>query len=424
MRLFIQEMKKMFRPGYLAVAVICFLFWGFFTSYRFFPAMISQAHTDSYPEDIPIDAHYSMELLFKDALLEEYGPTLEKSELPRLREQYEQLGSQIRRAAESDEILMKNGGYLEDDFTLSGLVITENGNDDMPQFSESEQEYRHRFTNGQLQLPGTDAPVYFVQRLYDMLPQLENAAQNLSDNETVYTILSTTLVSNLVDCLYPVFLAGMCSLFLIVPYAILENQRGTVSLLYSSRRGRRIEHLRLWSIAACALMFLAVGIFFSAIMFGSWDVERYYSSSIDSVMLEIKAPALYNNFEQVGLQSSSMQVLQQSAYSGITFLQLYINLCAALVLAIISIILITGTILSHMRNIIAAFTAAVPFAILGYAFFSRYVEKAINNTPMISNNHWYLFCCRNEVWITVIALLGIASIGIGLHLYITRKRTL
>lgn len=179
-----------------------------------------------------------------------------------------------------------------------------------------------------------------------------------------------------------------------------------------------MEHCRLRTYV------LAVGIFFSAIMFGSWDVERYYSSSIDSVMMEIKAPALYNNFEQVGLQSSSMQVLQQSAYSGITFLQLYINLCAALVLAIISIVLITGTILSHMRNIIAAFTAAVPFTILGYAFFSRYVEKAINNTPMISNNHWYLFCCRNEVWITVIALLGIACTGIGLHLYITRKRTL
>lgn len=421
MRLFLQEFKKFFRPGYLAVAVICFLFWGFFTSYRFFPAMISQAHTDSYPEDIPIDAHYSMELLFKDALLEEYGPTLEKSELPRLREQYEQLGSQIRRAAESDEILMKNGGYLEDDFTLSGLVITENGNDDMPQFSESEQEYRHRFTNGQLQLPGTDAPVYFVQRLYDMLPQLEKAAQNLSDNETVYTILSTTLVSNLIDCLYPIFLAGMCSLFLIVPYAILENQRGTVSLLYSSRRGRRIEHLRLWSIAACALMFLAVGIFFSAIMFGSWDVERYYSSSIDSVMMEIKFNALYDNFGR----EPDVQLLQQSAYSGMTFLQLYINLCAALVPAIISLVLITGTILSHIRNIVTAFTVAVPFAILGYAFFTRYVEKAINNTPgyiISGNSHWYLFYCRNEVWNTVSVLVLIALVSVIIFLHQSKKR--
>lgn len=423
MGLFLQEFKKLFRPGYLAIAVICFLFWGFFTSYRFFPEMSSQAHTDSYPEDIPMDAHYSMELLFKDTLLKEYGPTLEKSELPRLSEQYEHLSSQIRRAAESDEILTKNGGYLSDDFMLNGPTITENGTDDVPQFSESEQEYRNRFINGQLQLPGTDAPVYFVQQLYRLLPQLEKAAQNLSDSETVYTILSTTLVSNLIDCLYPIFLAGMCSLFLIVPYAILENQRGTVSLLYSSRRGMRIEHLRLWSIAVCALMFLAVGLFFSAVMFGSWDVERYYDSLINGVMMEIKFNALYDNFGR----EPDAQLLQQSAYSGMTFLQLYINLCAALVPAIISIVLITGTILSHMRNIIASFTAAVPFAILGYTFFTRYVEKAINNTPgyiISGNSHWYLFYCRNEVWVTAIALLGIACTGIGLHLYITRKRTL
>lgn len=421
MRLFLQEFKKLFRPGYLAVAVICFLFWGFFTSYRFFPAMSSQAHTDSYPEDIPMDAYYSMELLFKDALLKEYGPTIEKSELPRLREQYEHLSSQIRRAAESDKILIKNESYLTDDFMLCTPAIPENGTSDRSQLSESEQEYHDRFLNGQLQFPGTDAPVYFVQQLYRLLPQLEKAAKNLSDSETVYTILSTTLVSNLIDCLYPIFLAGMCSLFLIVPYAILENQRGTVSLLYSSRYGRKTEHFRLWSIAACALMFLAVGIFFSAIMFGSWDVERYYSSSIDSVMMEIKFNALYDNFGR----EPDVQLLQQSAYSGMTFLQLYINLCAALVPAIISLVLITGTILSHIRNIVTAFTVAVPFAILGYAFFTRYVEKAINNTPgyiISGNSHWYLFYCRNEVWNTVSVLVLIALVSVIIFLHQSKKR--
>lgn len=429
MRILLQELKKLFRPGYLAVAIVFFLFWGFFLSYDSFTQSSSQAHTDSYPDDIPIDSHYSMELLFTDALLEAYGPTIEKSELPRLREQYERLGSQIRRAAESDKILLKNGSYLTNDFMITQTTPAplEDSTGNTPQLPDSEQEYHYRFINGQLQLPGTDAPVYFVQRLYHTLPVWENAAQNLSDHETVYNILSTTLVSNLVACLYPIILAGLCSLFLIVPYGILENQRGTASLLYASKRGRKIERLRLWNIAACALLFLAVGIFFSAIMFGSWDVERYYDSSIDSVMMEIKFPGLYDDLGLANTRPFSMEILQQSAYSGMTFLQLYTGLCAALVLAILAIVLIAGTLISHMRNIIAAFLAAVPFAILGYVFFNRYVESAIGyaaNYHMGGGNPWYSFCCRNEVWITVSVLVLAALINGILFLHQSKKREL
>lgn len=430
MRLLIQEFKKIFRPGYLAVAIAFFLFWGFLQSYESFTQLSSQAHTDSYPEDIPIDAHYSMDLLFTDALLEAYGPTIEKSELPRLREQYERLSSQIRRAAESDKILLKDGSYLSDDFMIVQTTPvledpTGNPTGNTPQLPDSEQEYHDRFINGQLQLPGTDAPVYFAQRLYHTLPVWENAAQNLSDHETVYTVLSTTLVSNLITCLYPIILAGLCSLFLIVPYGILENQRGTTPLLYTSKRGRKIERLRLWNIAACALLFLAVGIFFSAIMFGSWDVERYYDSSIDSVMMEIKFPGLYDDLRLASTWPFSMEIFQQSAYSGMTFLQLYIGLCAALVLAILAIVLIAGTLISHMRNIIAAFLAAVPFAILGYVFFNRYVESAIGyvtNYYLGGGNPWYSFFCRNEVWITVSVLVLAALISGIIFLHQSKKR--
>lgn len=359
-----------------------------------------------------------MELLFTDALLEEYSPTIEKSELPCLHEQYEHLGSQIRRAAGSDKILLKSGSYLTDDFMIcqASPAPLEDSTGNTPQLPEPEQDYHQRFLNGQLQLPGTDAPVYFVQRLYHMLAVWENAAQNLSDHQTVYTILSTTLVSNLITCLYPIILAGLCSLFLIVPYGILENQRGTASLLYTSKRGRKIERLRLWSIAACALLFLAVGILFSAIMFSSWDVERYYDSSIDSVMMEIKFPGLHDDLGLANTRPYSMEILQQSAYSGMTFLQLYTSLCAALVLAVLAIVLIAGTLISHMRNIIAVFLAAVPFAILGYVFFNRYVESAIgyaSNYYMGGGNPWYSFCCRNEVWITV-SILVLAALICGI----------
>lgn len=387
-------------------------------SYDSFTQSSSQAHTDSYPDDIPIDSHYPMELLFTDALLEEYSPTIEKSELPCLHEQYEHLGSQIRRAAGSDKILLKSGSYLTDDFMIcqASPAPLEDSTGNTPQLPEPEQDYHQRFLNGQLQLPGTDAPVYFVQRLYHMLAVWENAAQNLSDHQTVYTILSTTLVSNLITCLYPIILAGLCSLFLIVPYGILENQRGTASLLYTSKRGRKIERLRLWSIAACALLFLAVGILFSAIMFSSWDVERYYDSSIDSVMMEIKFPGLHDDLGLANTRPYSMEILQQSAYSGMTFLQLYTSLCAALVLAVLAIVLIAGTLISHMRNIIAVFLAAVPFAILGYVFFNRYVESAIgyaSNYYMGGGNPWYSFCCRNEVWITV-SILVLAALICGI----------
>lgn len=424
MRLLLQELKKLFRPQYLVAAVVL-IFLGCFTSYIGFGSMRIQAHTDIYPQEIPMDSNYSMELLFKDTLLKKYGPTIEKSELPLLRAQYERLGEQVRRAVESDEILSRCGGHLMENFELAMPLQTSEGEGAAtPAWSDADQAYILRYINGQLQFPGTDAPVYFVQHLYHLLPELETDAQNISEEDTVYTVMSTTLLDNLVECLHPVLLSGLCSLFLIVPYGILENRRGTAPILYASRYGRRTDRFRLLAIAVCVLLFLAMGLLHSALIFDSWDVDCYYGATIDSAMMEIKNSTLYSHFEWSDVQLHGMRLIKQTAYSGITFLQLYIQLCSALVLAFLALALILSTVVSSMRNIFSASITALPVAVLGYLFFNRYVSSAIgfpSNFFMSSSSPWFLFCCRGEVWITVIALLLIACTSVGIRLHTIRK---
>ncbi len=421
------------RAQYLAIAGAFLLVFGYLLFFRDFGILYTRTHTESYPQEIPLDPEtkYSMELLFQDALLEQYGSAIEAYELPDFRSRYEHLKEQIIRAAEEDEVLRRTGTRLEvstfpDERTgelREGLhfvtyqtpPLEVEGATGSPQPFQSDADYEYclRCIGGEMQFPGTDAPVYFLFAMQDMLPDLETAAQEAeSDGDVLYTVMSSTLIRDLPTCLIPILLTAMAALFLIVPYGILENQRGTYPILYASRAGRRTERRRLAAMAACALGMVALGTALSAAMFASWGVERYYDVPIDGAMASVRQ-----------LDTALPTAATAHGYTGMTYLGLYLRLCVLLGAGGTILALLAGLIASRMRNIITASLAALPAALLMILFYDRYAAAAF--LPAYLNgllSPWYIFLFDGEPW-AVLALLAVLLIAaVTTHLLCTRRR--
>lgn len=434
MRLFFQELKKMRRAQYLAIAGAFLLVFGYLLFFRDFGSLYTQTHTESYPEEIPLNLDkYAMELLFQDSLLEQYGSAIEAYELPGFRDRYEQLEEQIIRAAEEDEVLRRTDTRLEvilvpDERTgelreklhfityqTPPLEVEEEGVTGSPQpvRSEAEQDYLFRCYNGQMQLPGTDAPVYFLFAMQDMLPGLEDAAQDAeADGDVLYTVMSSTLIRDLSTCLIPILLTAMAALFLIVPYGILENQRGTYPLLYASRAGRRTEQRRLAAMAACALGLIALGVALSAAMFASWGVERYYDAPIDGAMASVRQ-----------LETALPIAGTAHGYTGMTYLGLYLRLCVLLGAGGTILALLAGLIASRMRNIITASLAALPSALLMILFYDRYASAAFLEAYQNGLlKPWHSFLFDGEPWAVLGLLTVILIAAVTIHLLCARRR--
>lgn len=435
MELFLQELKKMRRAQYLAIAGVFLLVFGYLLFFRDFGILYTRTHTESYPQEIPLDPEtkYSMELLFQDSLLEQYGSAIETYELPGFRDRYERLKEQIIRAAEEDEVFRRTGTRLEvipvpdertgemreelhfSTYQAPPLEVEEEGVTGSPQpvRSDADEEYCLRCVNGQMQFPGTDAPVYFLFAMQDMLPGLEDAAQDAaSDGDVLYTVMSSTLIRDLWTCLIPILLTALAALFLIVPYGILENQRGTYPLLYASRAGRRTEQRRLATMAACALGLIALGVALSAAMFASWGVERYYDAPIDGAMASVRQ-----------LETALPIAGTAHGYTGMSYLGLYLRLCVLLGAGGTILALLAGLIASRMRNIITALLAALPVALLMILFYDRYASAAFLEAYQNGLlKPWHSFLFDGEPW-AVLALLAVILIAaITVHLLCARRR--
>ena len=85
MRLIINELKKIFKPQSLLIAVLIFLFLClvFPGTLREDISLTVKFDSENYPEQIPLDVSvYSVELKFNDMLLKKYGNSIDSTELP------------------------------------------------------------------------------------------------------------------------------------------------------------------------------------------------------------------------------------------------------------------------------------------------------------------------------------------------------
>lgn len=370
MAVFAQELKKLFRPRLMVIALVLWLALSFFLSFRDYGTLYTMTHTENYPAHCTVyDSEYSVELQFTDMMLEEYGPSIEREELPRMQAQLDRMTQQILDAAAKDEVFQRYHITVNPDLSYnkpeySAPPITDEADTSSnvgPYQSEEDYYYVLAYRDGQLKFDSMDEPVYFAQALRDLIPLLTEKAARTGE-DSLYYVMSNTLLYHLSELLFPVCAAVIAGLIcLIPPYAILENKSRTPQLLYSTKTGRRILGYRFGAVAAGSLLCAGVGVLTFAILLIPLDLEPYYHTPIRDVLSpQLNPPGTFAR--------------------DITYLELLIFLCIFLALAGLIITLLTTLAVFHQRNIITAMITTIPGIVLEFALALHYTSGVFSGT--------------------------------------------
>ncbi len=356
MKVLFQELKKLFRPWPTVLAIALWLAYCIGSSLGGgYGTLYTMMHTEHYPEHYTVnDNAYSVELQFTDMLLKEYGPSIEREELPRMQDHLDRMAQQILDAAAEDEVFRSCHITLNSDLALndpeySQQPITEEMDTSSDNFGPYQNEYNYfyilSYNYGQLKFDTMDEPVYFAQALQELIPQLTEKAARSTD-ETLYFVMNDTLLWHLGDLLFPICVAVIIGILcLIPPYAVLENRSRTPQLLCSTRTGRSVLRYRIGAAAVCSLLCSGAGVLTFGLRLAGLDLERYYDIPIrDALSPQINLPETFSY--------------------DITYLELAIFLCGFLALAGLAITLLTSLVIFHQRNIITALITGIPGALL------------------------------------------------------------
>lgn len=354
MSITVNELKRIFKLKYIFIAVIFLVLTGMIFPGEFIESVkfINKTHTDNYPDQIPLDFNsYSLELMFKDMLLEKYGETIEKDELNLIKSQFNDFSKNVVDAAEKDEMLKRVGLVLNDNYEFVSVYSP----DDSPVFSDEEQEYQWECVNGTKKLEGTEYPLYFLQAFRSLISDAEGY------NKDSYPIMSSTLLGGISDNICMVFMAATAMLIIIIPYATEQKRNNTIAVGYSSKTGRKLYLYKLISVVISSVLFIGVFVIFSVIMFKCCHVQRYYHCIIDSNLFQKNNNKLFGTF-----------------YSGISFLWLYAGLILFIFICGVLTSATVYVIASNFDNIISSIAACIPIIAVNILIFYRYIIYALD----------------------------------------------
>ncbi len=389
MKILFYEIKKIFDFKAVIVGIVVFLFLNivFPGTIRENISLYNQYDTENYPEQIPLDlSHYSVDLKYNDMLLERYGETVDADELPLLKEQLEVFAQQLKFAVENDEILNYYGIRLNDDFTLYTIYEEE------PPLTDEEQQYIWECTNGVRKLDGTDYPIYFVQALQSTINYVENLMMNDDIEDKSYHIMSSAVVSGISENIFIVLWATISSFFIIVPYIIKEKQSNIEVFEYSSKTGRAAYRNKLFAIIISLIITIGVGVCISLLFFGIWDIQRYYNSPVDSLIL-INNGANFNKF-----------------YSGFSLIQIYMGLLFGQFICSIAAVLITAIIAYRFGNVISGVLTALLLSSIPVFFNFRYIVFALElHRVTLSTKYEPIFFVSSVLFIVLTVIILVVN---------------
>lgn len=370
MRILLQELKKLFRPRLMVIALVLWLALSFVLSFRDYGTLYTMMHTENYPAHYTVyGSEYSVELQFTDMLLEEYGPSIEREELPRMQAQLDRMTQQILDAAAKDEVFQRyhitvnpDLSYNEPEYSAPPITDeADTASNVGPYQSEEDYYYVLAYRDGQLKFDSMDEPVYFAQALRDLIPLLTEKAARTGE-DSLYYVMSNTLLYHLRELLFPVCAVAIAGLICLIPtYAILENKSRTPQLLCSTKTGRRILGYRFGAVAAGSLLCAGVGVLTFAILLIPLDLEPYYHTPIRDVLSpQLNPPGTFAR--------------------DITYLELLIFLCIFLALAGLIITLLTTLAVFYQRNIVTAMITVIPGIVLEFALALHYTSGVFSGT--------------------------------------------
>lgn len=414
MRLLLQELKKLFRPRYGAIAIaLLILLCGFFTASNFYYRYQDAHQVQPQPNAPEAVIYDSYDLLFTDMLLAEYGDTIELEEVSRFQAQTERFCDQARAAVQADTHIQEAHMVLNDSYQLlpdfdfytdigeTGIFI--------------DDPYLWACTLGTIQLPGTDYPLGFAEKMLPLLAGLEAAAATASAEDSVlYHVTSPLFIREMGNALMPVLFASLCSILLLVPYGILENRSHTMPLLCATRTGRRLEGRRIAAAFGCVLCFVAIGAALAVSQFAAWDLNAYYPTTVDDGILEA------NGFLLSAPTTAGPMGTAPVVYGGSTFLGLFVQLFLFAVISGIVCPMLAVFAAFYLRNIITAFTAALPAVLLAIGLFFTYVVRPVGGSGFFASGKLH-FSFQGEPWAVLAGLTLLLIAAAAAHLIHTKR---
>lgn len=415
-KVILSEIKKILRPAPLIIFAVLVLGLNFKLPGRQ-TRNIAVMHTENYPEQFMINDNCSVNLLMNDFLLENFGEVLTTKDIPRLQEIFDTLKEEITVAAEKDEILIKSGTRFNPKDTMfygtAPQIEVAPGVFEYaaePELTPEEEEYKFSCINGQMKMAGTSHPIYFLWGLNSIIHVINATGE--------YSVFSISLLRNLSDVIVPLSLISIALMVLIVPYCVSEARNKTYMIGYSTKIGRKSYLAKLIAVGIVAAVIMTFGAFFVNYLFGQWEVERYYNSSVDSAVL-------FSHYYSSNLSfpidfSNPTDKILATPYSGMTFYQSYL-----FILLSVSLMGVIGTILLsyitlEIPNRISAVAVSLPFIALYAFFFNRYVEKGVNG-HIDGPTDYAAVLGRYELHI-VMSVFIILTIVVGVIIYLRKKK--
>lgn len=282
MKILLLELKKFFRLRNVVIALtVVLLLWNVLATSSYHESAVTEAHTEDYPERITVnDYYYSIRILFEDYLLETYGNVITEAQLDELVDKRETLIDQVSAAAAVDEVLLRTQTVFHPDPYGNGVEFTTTLSPEDAEFSDEDQFYLWDCTNGQMQFPGTDHPVYFIDGFKDVIGLIQEHGE--------YHVLPRDILLNIRNNQMPIVYFIIVALLLVIPYGVSESRSRTEQLAFSTKAGRKTYLYKVLAAGIGSFIIIGIGVIIVSVMFSQWEVERYYDSLIDSAMAVFK----------------------------------------------------------------------------------------------------------------------------------------
>ncbi len=389
MRILYFEFKKIFSPFRLLLTMILLCSFCFF-AFKSQCKDVALTDTTSYPDQITIydtlNGCCSIDLLFHDYLLDTYGNTITKNDIPRLTSERELLLNQIVEAAAQDPILLRNGVkfYPDGEMFIIETQSEEEMTDAESEIASEDYDYILSCANGQTQLYGTSHPAGFLTKYQSVINYIRSNGS--------YHVMSYSLLEILKDN-YLIIIAFACAaLLFIVPYGVNEAKSHTEGLTASMKNGKNLFLKRLAAAQIVSVVVICVGIVFATLFFASWNVSRYYGCDIGDVM-DI----------QWGINS----------YRGMSFGTYYGLQILIMLLLGLSVNTLACLLSFRIGNSVTAIACTLPLAFLLIIYHFAY-----NALSLVEPTH---FGIRWESYIVVIGLAIITVVIVAIKLYNNRE---
>lgn len=274
MKIIFLEMKKIIRPLPLILCLVLLVLTSFGVLRNEVQAE-QLLNTEKYPDQFTLYDHYSVDILFHDFLLAEYGNCVSTDHLDDLLHQRTEWLEQIDSAAQKDEVLLRTGTMFDKESAEFYGTVDPMG-DAGSAISEQDQIYVWSCINGQMRLDGTDCPIGFLKKMDAVILTLRSGKQ--------YEVLPSDIFPVMAKNISMIIGFVIAAWIFVIPYGVTEARSGTQTLAFTTKQGRRSYTKKMVAVSFICALIIGAGVLVVASSFSLLGADRYYGSHVTSAL--------------------------------------------------------------------------------------------------------------------------------------------